>query len=618
MNRLFGYLAIVILVGGIGFSMRTARATEALPAPGASAAAREYLPADLVAAGFLRDGDRSVGALWKMLEELGVTQSAAWTSLIGAPNLQGPKFAWAGVTASAGTDALGGLAALLGSEVAVGIRPSAGSTPASGGEPKPDWILVAHARQPEIVGKMLGSVHKMTGLPDASRTRRVGETEVHVSKPDFCHAFTGEVLLLSNRFELLRDALDGGKGSRLGSTAGFRSASSQVARDAAAWVYADGAAIRRLAGLRETISPRLEEPLGGLLFGGFAHRVANADFAVASVRPTNNERGLRVEAHAISDVALPSSHRGFPSVDALPQRSSKQVGAPVEDCVAVIAVERDWADLFAEREALLHLPAAAKMVEFAATMTTLLGGLDFIEEFLPALRGPLQIVAMHRDSATTTYDAKPVLPAFAIIAPVEAPPSQGVPWVRRFESGALMLFAFLNFESTQRGDPNLLIELEPDGDARILSAAYPPPASGKREARGVRFNFEPAVACVEDFLVIASTREAAHEAVRSIRDGEFSDSAHGIDSIRLDGPLVHRLLIENRSELVANRMLEHDESRDAASAAVDAGLEWLALLRGIDARTRLGEKDAEIVLEVRVGKATKSDTRQSSYRRSSR
>ncbi len=622
MKRLVACLTLSVVVAGIGLSTEVglgSKATAAEPTPNAgsspSAGASRYLPVDLVGAAFLRGGDRAVGELYETLEELGVTRSAAWTEILAAPKLQGPKFAWAGVTASAGTDALGGLAAMLGSELAVGIRPPA-SKPDEGGKSDPDWILVAVVREPDVVGKMLGSVHAMAGLPDEARTRSIGGVDVHVSKPDLCHAFTGDALLISNRFELLRDSLKRAKGGGLASTSAFRTAASRVASDAIAWLYADGDAIRRLAGVSGPITPRLEEPLGGLLFGGLAQRVANADLAMAQLRSLPEGGGLRLEAHARSEAALPASHRGFPIAEST--SAARGVGSPVDECMAVMTVERDWADLFAEREALLQLPAAAKMVEFAATMTTLLGGLDFIEEFLPALRGPLQLVATPRDPATTTYDAKPLLPAFALVAPVDAPVTAGVPWVRRFESGALMLFAFVNFEASQRGDPNLLIELESVGDARVLSAEFPPPPSRGREARGVRYNFEPAVACVDDFVVLASTREAAHATVAAIRAGTFARASDGVDALRLDGPLVHALLAKNRDELVANRMLKHDESRDAASTAVDAGLEWLKLVQGVEARSRLGEKDAEIVLDVRVGGAIPTDTRQSSRRGAAR
>lgn len=569
--------------------------------PSAGGRAIDLLPENAAAALVVRNPDQQLESFRHLLDTYAFDDTKAYQQLMADRELAQGRVVLMGLAAGAGTDAWGLIGAALGREVALGLRPRPDAQPA--------WILVSLLRDQGLVDRALSGLHAMVGLtqngrPDPQRSRIVDGVRVFAIDEDFYQCRVDDALILTNDRDTLRAALRcAHKGEHsLSQRLHERSAGTQAPQSASAWAFVDLDQFRTRPDGTPQWPSTLNNPLGGLLFGGWYQTLRQADLAFAWA--TVSDRRLRVETSLRAEGDWPATHRGFT------QKPDPQLVWDAHDLprfLGQISVLRDWAALFAEREALLSLPAASDLVNFSTTLTTLFGGFDFTSDVLPAFSGPTRLVAAGQDFSEAQVLPVPRLPAFALVAPLKPAAIEGLQ--RRLFSSAQMALSLLNADMAQNRKPTYLIDIERYRNYRTLFTDFSQPAAGSgmrmdatgraassnRSAEpgdskpaspteaGMRYNFRPAMSVVEGQWIIASSRTLLHDIidtlVRSKARGPQRPDDHQTWNLDIDGRAVAAILRENRRELVTDQMLDHNLSKQEAERKIDAIFEIAAFAR---------------------------------------
>lgn len=587
-----------------------------LLAPATHAAESEtaaYVPDRVVVAATLRDGDRHLQHLREFLDEAGFADSPAYRNLVANPGVLQAQIGLAGIAATAGLDPWGAAGAVLGRELWLGLAPRAGGKPAA--------LLVIAPREPAAFDRLLSVIHSMTGLvvegkPDPGRSEKVGDVVVFHVNAELHHCRVDNVLLVANDADLLRAALDANRrgAGRLCDLAAWRKARERVPPDAAAWVFVDARRLLAEIGERRELPAQLPNPLGGFLFGGWWHALRSAEQAVAWLELAPRE--LRLAASIESATALPETHRGYAwNGDAGLGWDASELPAYLSEVV----VGRDWSALFAEREALLTLPAAGDLVNFSNTMTTLMGQLDFVDGLLPAVNGPARLILARQDFSGRELIPTPKLPAFALVVPLKM--ADPVELGRRLQSASQMALTLINADAMQKNEPAFLLDVDRYRDVRMVYAEYPrdasasmmsgpaggeptPPGSAPAATQprtvGVRYNFAPAAAVVNGAYVVATSRKLLEAIIdRALDAREERPTAAGRDRWRVSLRELVAILRDNREELLIQNMLEKDHARAAAEAEIETLLGLLDFGDSAELIAGSAERSVEATLTVR-------------------
>lgn len=598
------------------------------PVRAGQSSAIDYLPADSLAIVVVRDGDRRVEALRDWVESIDLADSPLMRKLESNPEFMQGKFALMGFMAASGVDPWKAAGGVLGRELAVGIAP---------GEPgRPRVILAMVSRESALLDRILKSVHTLTGLerdgrPDESRSKEHDGVRVYSLAPNVYHCRVDDALLIANSGDLLRTAIasrsrpddEARRSPRL------TEARQRVPDDAVAWAFVDVRQIRsQVADDAKPDGPR-DNPLGGFLLGAWWHAILHGDSAVGWARA--DATGIRLETRVVASQELPRTHRGFVPE---PSRAATWNPADLPRFLAEIQVSRGWADLFSEREALLTTAGASQALQFTSTMSTLFGGMDFLNDVLPRLEAPTQLILARQDFSTTDVKPSPRLPAFALVQPIHS--QAAADFAQRLRSATQMALSLLSLDMAQKNQPTYLIDVDRYRDQRIVFSTFSAPPSttgmtmdapqhgqpadppnaadegmtapaGRQPDASVRYNFLPAAALVDDRYIVATSRALLQDVIDRILDAKSSAAAASraaadrLDSFVLDVPSLVNVLRENRDELVINRMLEQNESKARAQTVVDtilAALEYAGVLR-ISSRIDGREHYAAFELSVR-------------------
>lgn len=572
-----------------------------------------WVPDRIVAAATLRDGDRHLQHLREFLVEAGFADSPVYRNLVANPGVLQAQIGLAGIAATAGLDPWAAAGAVLGRELTLGLAPRAGGKPAA--------LLVIAPREPAALDRLLSVIQSMTGLviegkPDPGRSEKAGDVVVFHVNAELHHCRVDDALLVANDADLLRAALEAksrGAG-RLCDLAAWRTARERVPPDASAWVFVDARQLLAEIGERRELPAQLSNPLGGFLFGGWWHALRTAEHAVAWLRIAPRE--LRLSASIESTTALPESHRGYAwNGNAGPGWDASKLPAYLSEVV----VGRDWSALFAEREALLTLPAAGDLVNFSNTMTTLMGQLDFVDGLLPAVNGPARLILARQDFSGRELIPTPKLPAFALVVPLKM--ADPVEFGRRLQSASQMALTLINADAMQKHEPAFLLDVDRYRDVRMVYAEYPrdasapmmsgpsggeptpagsAPAATQSRTVGVRYNFAPAAAVVNDAYVVATSRQLLEAIIDRALDARGEPpAAAGRDCWRVSLRELAAILRDNREEMVIQNMLEKDHARAAAEAEIDTLLGLLDFGDSAELIARTAQKSVEATLTMR-------------------
>ncbi|GMV27764.1 MAG: hypothetical protein AMXMBFR58_37950 [Phycisphaerae bacterium] len=566
----------------------------AIPAPDDSAAAR-WAPAKPLAAIHLIEPDRRAGSLREFLASRKLQDSPVYQLIATNPGLLQAQIGLLGIAAAAGMDGWTAVSHVLGKDAVVGLYTG------SGDNAEPELLIVSIARDAAARTKFVNAAATAAGLmkggePDPAKTTRVADHTVFtLGQLHYCQ--DGDAMIFAGSIKLLERALAARSNQDNLALSGELDSAEDAAPAGAMAVAAFDVKklVRDSAANAGNPEGLIGNPLGGFLFGAWSRSFAQGNSAVAWIEEIAGGLSMTMR---VDRGELPDSYKGF-----IPDFGAMAIdwnSFRLPHQIASVSIPRDWASLFSEREQILTLPAAADAANFAATMTTLMGNLDFLEDFLPRVNGPVRFFLERQDYTDAAYAPAPRLPAFALVAPLKGASEDMMK--QRLMSGSQMALSFINYDAAQKQKPGFLMGMGEHRGVTILKGTYPAPgtaaagsmmkkdgappaddddAATDRAAQpagaevDIRYNFEPVVAVAADHYLVATSMTTMRSLIDAVLDGKPAAAASASDELQLTGDQGAALLRENREELIVNRMLEQDEDRAQAEKMID-GVLWLA------------------------------------------
>ena len=114
---------------------------------------------------------------------------------------------------------------------------------------------------------------------------------------------------------------------------------------------------------------------------------------------------------------------------------------------------------------------------------------------------------------------------------------------------------------------------------------------------------------VADQFVVATSRELLQDIIDAAQaHAEQADAAPPAarDSWFIDAPSLVAILRENREALIVNRMLEENESNQAASGTIDLILELLGYFESVRITSQVSANESRATLEIRTAVSGKT------------
>ena len=160
------------------------------------------------------------------------------------------------------------------------------------------------------------------------------------------------------------------------------------------------------------------------------------------------------------------------------------------------------------------------------------------------------------------------IPAFALIFRLRHPDKFRVVAEEAWQKA----LGLINFTRGQQGLPGLIIDRTTHGDTTFTVAYFSAADVADKTALHTRFNFRPALAMRDDFLVLSSTEALARDlldAVQQEHAGAVQPLSQQHSLAEIDGVRLASMLRVNRDNLVRQNMLEKGHTREQAEAEID-------------------------------------------------
>lgn len=552
-----------------------------------------FIPRDAVMALHVREPSVLLRSAWSFLDSLN-----GHDAVRASEQLRGLRLGLIAITGATGQDAIDAIGELLGDEVVLAI---------TGLGPNPDVVIIAESEHPQQRDEVLESLLELLELFDGSRSpddRRIeigGLDVIAISEEAFlCRR--GSHLIFTNSRAAMALAIEA-ESDVARSLAGeprYRRAVGRVPADATAWLWVDADAIRSSSD--NWVQPMLSDAGQGFLFAGWAHTLQDAPDLIAWVEYEDGE--IRATLATDSPTPLPASHRGLRLEGA---RSVAFDAAALPGFAGEIRLTRDWSSMIAERESILTIEAANKLIDGTNGISAIMGQVDVVEDVLPHVVGPVRLLAFEREYNELPVSPTPKLPAIALVFQLDENVEKSM-LGRRLYSASSAALSILSFQGANNGRPPLLLEPDIHRGRRMLATIFGlEPNEDElmgmdgQPLGGIAFNFLPGVAVVEDHLIIATTRELLTDLIDARIDAPkplLGDP--NVDRILVDAGAVARLLELNREEIIAQNMLEKNHTRAVAEGELGLLLDIIGRFDSAELQSHQTEHGHEATLVVRI------------------
>ena len=372
-----------------------------------------------------------------------------------------------------------------------------------------------------------------------------------------------------------------------------------------ATVYLDMDNIRKAkAGWAKKIfSNKPREFVAELLFGGLLATLDQSPMAIG--RLALNESGANMEFLSPSQPEWFAETREFyvgPNSKGVAERIWQ-----TRDRIASLSTYRNLSELWLRAGDLFDQKVNDQLAQADNTLTTLFSGRDFGTDILGALEPQLQIVSASQ-SFPNALKPSIRLPSFALVGKLKEPESMQRDLKRIFQS----FVGFLNVAGAMEGQPQLDLESEIVGDAKIYWAEYVVDKDRKYEnGLPVQFNFSPSVAFLGDRVVVSSTSALARQLISEMANPSSNHEPSLMSpqlntSMELDLAMIRDVLLDNRDQLITQNMLEKGHSKKEAQGEVDVLLGLMQLLGSASAQLSFDER---VRLNIQVDLAGKDNVK---------
>jgi len=399
------------------------------------------------------------------------------------------------------------------------------------------------------------------------------------------HAIAGKRLIISNRSEGLKAALDlqaqGGK--TLADVPAFQAAIRASNSKAAATAFVNLKPLMTLPKVAALLDSSRKNPLASLMFAGICESLRNSNWLSLGIDV--QDKTLTVQALTDGKTAGPASPTAF----ALPQKAGEGAwpNVSVPRRIAAMSLYRDLHGFYTAKDTLFP-ERTSGLIFFENMMGIFFTGRDLTSEVLAETEPEVRIVVAEQqyDPAVGTPQIK--IPAFAVILRLRNPEQFG----KVVEEAWQKAVGLINFTRGQQALPGLIIDRPTHGQASFTVAAFSTADVQDKAKLEQRFNYRPALAMPGEYLILSSTDGLARDLIDAMNRKPAQEArpiAQTHSVLEIDGAQAASIMQANREALIQGDMVKKGEGRAEAEAGIDL---FITLVKLVDQVTlSLGTRD---------------------------
>lgn len=351
------------------------------------------------------------------------------------------------------------------------------------------------------------------------------------------------------------------------------------------WTAANLDTVRTLS-KNEAFSGRTDNPAIELIFGGILDLLKESPSITAGLN-VGNEIDVDVRAPFKTKWANDSREYFYGKLIA---GKAPQTLQP-KNLIASLTSYRDLGQWWLSKEELYAEKVIAQLAQADSQLSTIFSGMDFGQDVLGALEPGVQIlVTQNTYESENEPDIK--VPAFALVGKLK----DAKRLQRKLKVAFQSVIGLANLGLGMNGQPQLDIETESIGSTKLTTASYFI-EEGAEEGL-ILYNFAPTIAFEGANIVISSNRALAVE-LASLSKNDPAATETSNTKLKIDGPMLHRILNLNMESLVAQNMLEEGNDRDQATEQIKLVLSIVKLFHEANVEYHVNESSMELDLQVR-------------------
>ena len=383
-------------------------------------------------------------------------------------------------------------------------------------------------------------------------------------------------------------------GDSLADQSEFKAAKAAAGPNADAFLMVNMGVLKEVPEVQKGLD-NFANPVGSLLLAGVAESIRAANVVTLALKVDGDTVSLaamsdgKVDAEK-SSVAFAQTGDGS---GALPNLK-------VPGFLAGFSFYRDMYGFYSAKDDLFP-ERTGGLIFFENMMGIFFSGRDLTNEVLAETGPEIRVLVAQQTYDETIGTPKTQIPAFAAILRMKDPEKFSIVMEEAWQKAV----GLVNFTRGQQAEPGLIIDRPLHGDTQFTVARFAAPKVEERTDADTRFNFNPALAMPNGYLVLSSTEGLARDLIDALKK-ETSETLAGIEQIHslaeVDGTNLAAILKVNREQLVRNNMLEEGNSRDQAETAIDTLLAIVGHLgqTKFEIRNESGATQARFVIELKL------------------
>jgi hypothetical protein len=486
------------------------------------------------------------------------------------------------------TDWASGLRKLIGGGITAAVGP--------GGEA----ILCADAEDTAILEKLHKTILGFGGNETKKATGGDGTNpeyrgvKIWSSGGGAARALVGNRLLLANRLDVLKAALDrrAGVGKSIASLAGYQAAKTAAGPAVVATAYVNMAVVKQNPKMQDTL--KSDNPLGTLLFSGVSEALRDSQWLSLGLTVEKNTLQLRMTTDGKTTARSGVASFTWPQAaddGALPNLQ-------VPRCILAGSLYRDLHAFYVAKDSLFP-ERTSGLIFFENMMGIFFTGRDLTEEVLSETRPEVRFVVARQayDPAIGTPQVQ--LPAFAIVFRLRHPEQAA----EMTEEAWQKAIGLVNFTRGQKADPGLILDRQSYAGIRFTVGHFSATGEKSKTDLPTRFNLQPAIARLGDYLVLSSTERLTRDVLDALQReiARPRKPAAGVSTtVEFDGAQLSSILEANFKVMVGQNMVEKGTTKEQAEAQV--GLMALApkFLGGAELNLHSEDNRPAVVLKLKL------------------
>jgi len=448
-------------------------------------------------------------------------------------------------------------------------------------EPKGGSLLVVDAQDEATLAKLHEVLVKVAkadaavhGDPERVKSADYRGVSVWSLAKDEFHALVGRRLLLSNRAEVVRAALDlraKGEAKGLAALPAYQAAKKAAGPKAAASAFVHLEALKRIPAIEKALKGSAE-PLNALLFSGLTETLRRSNWLAL---------GLRIEGETLSlEAAIDGKVTGAEGAAAFTRPAQADQGAlpnlSVPRSIAALSLYRDLHGFYAAKDKLFP-ERTSGLIFFENMMGIFFSGRDLTEEVLAEARPEIRFVVAGQQYDPAIGTPQMRLPAFAAVFRVRHPRE----FAEVIEEAWQKAVGLVSFTRGQKAEGGLIIDRPTHAGTRFTMAYFSTSRVEDKSRLDVQFNFRPALANLGDYLVLSSTDGLAMDLIDALQQEMTRPlkALAGVHSLaELDVGQLAAVLESNRAAMVRQNMLKKGTAQEEAESQIDI---LLTLLKSV-------------------------------------